>query len=112
MSAWSTQRVSSAASPTAGPRPPALRDESTVAFLNVNPAATGHTPVAPKPHVEDIVAAEPGRSAAVFAAARTVAGATEAALDVDDNAVSVSLARRDLDDERGAALAERIREAR
>ena len=94
--------------------------------------------VAPKPHVEDIVAADPGLLVAVFAAARTVAGATEAALDVDghspahtsgppvgavehayvhllprrDDAVSVSLARRDLDDEWGAVLAERIREAR
>ena len=95
--------------------------------------------VAPKPHVEDIVAADPGLLMAVFAAARTVAGATEAALDVDghspahtsgppvgavehayvhllprrdDDAVSVSLARRDLNDEWGAVLAERIREAR
>ena len=76
---------------------------------------------------------------AVFTAARTVAGAIGAALDVDghslahasgplvgtvehahvhllprrdDDAVSMSLARCDLDDERGAAPAERIREAR
>jgi histidine triad (HIT) family protein len=75
----------------------------------------------------------------VFAATRTVASANEEAPDVDghslvhslgplvgavkhahvhllprrdDDAVSVSLARRDLDDERGAALAKRIREAR
>ena len=48
--------------------------ESTVAFLDVNPAVTGHTPVAPKPHVEDIVAADPGLSVAVFAATRTIAG--------------------------------------
>ena len=95
--------------------------------------------VAPKPHVEDIVAADPDLLVAVFAAARTVAGATEAALDIDghslahtsgppvgavehahvnllprrdDDTVSVSLARRDLDNGRGAALAERIREAR
>ena len=113
--------------------------ESTVAFLDVNPAVTGHPQVAPKPHVEDVVAADPGPSVTVFAATRTVASAIGAALDVDghslahasgplvgtvehahvhllprrdDDAVSMSLARCDLDDERGAAPAERIREAR
>ena len=39
--------------------------------------------VAPKPHVEDIVAADPGFSVTVFAATRTVVGAIEAALDID-----------------------------
>ena len=138
-SARSTRRVSSAASPTAGPRPTGSTGRIDGRVPRLNPAVTGHPQVAPKPHVEDIVAAEPGLSVAVFTAARTVAGAIGAALDVDghslahasgplvgtvehahvhllprrdDDAVSMSLARCDLDDERGAAPAERIREAR
>lgn len=111
--------------------------DDVVAFLDVNPAVRGHTLVAPKRHVEDIVLVEPECSLAVFRAVRTVASAVDAVLDADantivhtsgsvvgtvdhahvhllprtpDDGVSLALTRRDLDPERGAALAAEIRE--
>jgi histidine triad (HIT) family protein len=113
--------------------------DDVVAFLDVNPAVEGHTLVAPKPHVEDIVLAEPELSLSVFRAVRTVAEAVDAVLGVDahtiahtsgtlvgtvehahvhllprtpDDGVSMALTRLDLDPERGAALAARLRESR
>ena len=109
------------------------------AFLDVNPAVEGHTLVAPKPHVEDIVLAEPELSQSGFRAVRTVAEALDAALGVDahtvvhtsgslvgtvehahvhllprtpNDGVSLALSRRELAPDRGAALANRLREAR
>ncbi|PSP49726.1 HIT family protein [Halobacteriales archaeon QH_7_69_31] len=112
--------------------------DDVVAFLDRNPAVEGHTLVAPKPHVEDIVLAEPELRGSTFRAVRTVAEALDAVVGVDahtvvhtsgslvgtvehahvhllprspDDGVSMTLSRRELDPERGAALADRIREA-
>ncbi len=112
--------------------------DDVVAFLDVNPAVEGHTLVAPRTHVEDIVLAEPELSLSVFRAVRAVAGALEAVLGVDahtvvhtsgslvgsvdhahvhvlprtpDDGVSLGLTRRELDPDRGAALADRLRAA-
>lgn len=112
--------------------------DDVVAFLDVNPAVEGHTLVAPKRHVEDIVLVEPELSVAVFRAVRVVAAALDAVLGVDahtvvhtsgsvvgtvdhahvhllprtpDDGVSLALTRRALDPERGAALAERLSDA-
>lgn len=112
--------------------------DDVVAFLDVNPAVEGHTLVAPRRHVEDLVLAEPELSLSVFRAVRTVAAALGDVLDVDahtivhtsgglvgtvehahvhllprtpDDDVGLALTRRDLDDDRGARLAERLREA-
>jgi hypothetical protein len=75
--------VSSAASPTAGPRPTGSARPNRWSRSSTQPHRRGPHPVAPKPHVEDIVAADPGFSVTVFAATRTVVGAIEAALDID-----------------------------
>lgn len=112
--------------------------DDVVAFLDVNPAVEGHTLVAPKRHVEDLVLAEPDLSLSVFGAVRTVAQALDVVLGVDahtlvhtsghligtvdhahvhllprrdDDDVTVGLTRRELDPERGEALAERVRES-
>lgn len=111
--------------------------DDVVAFLDINPAVEGHTLVAPKRHVEDLVLAEPDLSLSVFRAVRTVAEALDAALGVDahtivhtsgylvgtvahahvhllprtdDDNVAVGLTRRELDPQRGEALAERVRQ--
>lgn len=112
--------------------------DDVVAFLDINPAVEGHTLVAPKRHVEDLVLAEPDLSLSVFRAGRTVAEGLDAALGVDahtivhtsghligtvehahvhllprrdEDGVSVGLTRRELDPSRGEALAARIRES-
>lgn len=112
--------------------------DDVVAFLDINPAVEGHTLVAPKRHVDDLVLAEPDLSLAVFRTARTVAAALDEVLGVDahtivhtsghlvgtvehahvhllprtdDDTVSVGLTRRDLDPERGEALADSVRES-
>ena len=48
-------------------------DEHTVAFLDLNPAAPGHTLVVPRRHVRTLAAADPDTAGAVFAAASHVA---------------------------------------
>jgi histidine triad (HIT) family protein len=109
------------------------------AFLDVNSAVEAQICVAPKPHVEDIVLAEPEPSQSVFRAVQTVGEALEAALGVDahtvvhtsgslvgtvehaqvhllprtpEAGVGLALSRSELDPDRGAALADRLREAR
>lgn len=112
--------------------------DDVVAFLDINPAVEGHTLVVPKPHVEDIILAEPELSLEVFRGVRIVAAALDEVLGVDghtivhtsgsligtvdhahvhllprtpDDDVALGLIRRDLDPERGATLAERLRDA-
>jgi len=59
------------------------RGEDTVAFLDINPAAPGHTLVVPRPHREalfDLADAEVG---ALFRMARDVGAAQRRALDAE-----------------------------
>ena len=50
-------------------------DEATVAFLDINPIAPGHTLVVPKAHCENLLDAPAGVLAAVVGAAQKVAPA-------------------------------------
>jgi histidine triad (HIT) family protein len=58
-------------------------DDEVLAFLDVNPVASGHTLVVPKAHRERFTDLSAAETAAVFTAAREVAGAVERALEPD-----------------------------
>jgi histidine triad (HIT) family protein len=111
-------------------------DERTIAFLDENPAVTGHSLVVPKTHEDDVVLIDESASAAVFETVRTVARALKTTLEptgfsvfhtsgplvgtVDhahvhlvprfaDDEVALSLSRDRLDPDEGAALRNRVR---
>lgn len=112
-------------------------DDRTVAFLDENPAAEGHTLVIPKDHRVDVVVGCDDTVAAVFETVSAVADALDRTLAPDgfsvfhtsgplvgtirhahvhvvpryeDDDIGISLARERLDEEEGAALAERLRD--
>lgn len=112
--------------------------ERTMAFLDTNPAVRGHTLVVPRAHRECLFTEESGVAAAVFGTVQRVAAAMDRSLDADgvstfyttgdltgtvthahvhllprraDDGVHLALSRDALDDETGAALAGRIRDA-
>lgn len=58
-------------------------DEQVVAFLDIAPVAGGHTLVVPKDHYETLTDMPAGEVGALFERVRTVAGAIEAAFDLD-----------------------------
>ncbi len=58
-------------------------DERTLAFLDENPATTGHTLVVPRTHVAEVATADEPTAAAVFETVRTVATALESVLEPD-----------------------------
>ncbi|QFU81577.1 HIT family protein [Natronorubrum aibiense] len=111
-------------------------DERTLAFLDRNPAVTGHTLVVPRSHEEDALTIDEPTASAVFETVRTVAVALETALEPDgfsvfhtsgplvgdidhahvhlvprseDDDVALSLTRGQLTDEEAARLADRVR---
>ncbi|MFD1563505.1 HIT family protein [Haloarchaeobius amylolyticus] len=111
-------------------------DERTIAFLDRNPATTGHTLVAPRAHEEEILTSDDPDSGAVFETVRIVASALEAVLEPDgfstfhttgplvgtvdhahvhlvprfpDDDVALSLARSKLDPDEAAALTAQVR---
>ena len=111
-------------------------DERSLAFLDENPAVTGHTLVVPRVHTEELLTVDDAVSSAVFETAREVADALETALEPDgfsvfhtsgplvgtvehahvhllprtvDDDVSLSLARDRLESDEAAALADRVR---
>ncbi|WP_049901647.1 HIT family protein [Natrinema sp. J7-1] len=55
--------------------------EHTVAFLDENPATTGHSLVVPRTHESDVLTIEESPATAVFETVRTVSNALEAALE-------------------------------
>jgi histidine triad (HIT) family protein len=57
--------------------------ETAVAFLDANPAARGHTLVAPRDHYETLTDAPPETATATFEAVHRVVGAIEAAVAPD-----------------------------
>ncbi|MFA9416978.1 HIT family protein [Natrinema sp. HArc-T2] len=110
-------------------------DDRTIAFLDRNPAVTGHTLVAPQVHEGAILTSDEPGSATVFETARTVADALQATLEPDgfsvfhtsgslvgtvdhahvhlvprfaDDDVSLSLSRTRLDPDEAAALTEQV----
>ena len=112
-------------------------DDRTVAFLDENPAVTGHALVVPRVHTGELLTVDDAVSSAVFGTVREVANALEAALEPDgfsvfhtsgplvgtvqhahvhllprttDDGVSLSLARGRLEPETAAALTDRVRE--
>lgn len=114
------------------------RTDDVVAFLDANPAVEGHALVAPAEHCEELATVDDRTRRAVFDAVGEVADALDRALDPDgfsvfhtsgplvgtvshahvhvvpreiDDAISLSLDRDDLDDERGTRLAERVRDS-
>ena len=58
-------------------------DDDVLAFLDANPIAPGHALVVPKAHRERLTDMDAAETAAVFDAARRLAGAIEDALDPD-----------------------------
>ena len=111
-------------------------DDRTIAFLDRNPAVTGHTLVAPRAHEDVILTSDDPGAAAVFETTRTVAGALEAVLEPDgfsvfhtsgslvgsvdhahvhlvprfeDDDVALSLSRTQLDPTEAAALTAQVR---
>jgi len=123
----------------AGDRPAHVlyEDDQSVAFLDHQPAVTGHTLIVPKAHEVGILTADGDLGVAVFNAVQVVARALESTLEPDgfsvfhttgplvgtidhahvhlvprftDDEVSLSLPRRGLDDAEAATLAERVRE--
>lgn len=110
-------------------------DERTIAFLDRNPAAEGHTIVAPREHVSDAIADGPETVSNVFGTVHDVTTAIEETLEPDgfsvfhttgqlvgrvthahvhviprwaDDDVTISLHRRRIDDQAAAELAERL----
>jgi histidine triad (HIT) family protein len=59
----------------AGEIPSAIvdQDESTLAFMDINPATRGHALVIPRNHVEDLLEIEPDELTAVMLAAQRLA---------------------------------------
>lgn len=116
-----------------------FEDDRTVAFLDENPAADGHTLVVPRAHRDDVVTGSDGSSGAIFDAVSAVVDTLDRTLEPDgfsvfhtsgslvgtvshahvhvipryaDDDIGISLVRDELDDEDGRALAERLRDAR
>lgn len=65
-------------------------DESTLAFLDINPLARGHTLVVPKTHHEQIQDLAAEDSATLFAAVSAVTPAVESAVDADASTIAVN----------------------
>ncbi|WP_226004313.1 HIT family protein [Natrinema salinisoli] len=111
-------------------------DERTVAFLDENPAVTGHSLVVPRTHEDDVVMIDESTSAAVFETVRTVARALETTLEptgfsvfhtsgplvgtvdhahvhllprFEDDDVTLSLSRDRLDPDEAADLRDQVR---
>jgi histidine triad (HIT) family protein len=59
------------------------QDESTIAFMDINPATRGHTLVIPRTHARDLLEIEPDELAATVRAAQRVAARMPAALSAD-----------------------------
>jgi len=123
----------------AGDRPAYVlsEDERTIAFLDKQPAVTGHSIVIPRTHEEGVLTIDEPTSRAVFETVRQVASALETALEADgfsvfhttgplvgtiehahvhvvprftDDEVSLSLPRNSLESEEAAAVTARVRE--
>ncbi|NHN40759.1 HIT family protein [Halorubellus sp. JP-L1] len=58
-------------------------DEQTLAFLDIEPAARGHTLVVPKPHYETLTDAPRPLAGAVFQTVHRVSGALESVYQLD-----------------------------
>ena len=80
----------------AADRAPAYRvyeDQRTLAFLDVNPAAQGHTLVVPKEHAESIADMRPPLVGDVFRTVQRVAVALESVIEADGTSVVQSNGR-------------------
>lgn len=113
-----------------------LETEATTAFLDANPAVTGHTLVVPNAHHVELFAGDPAIVGDVFRSVQRVVRAMNRTLDPDgvsvfyttgdlagrvthahvhllprdvDDDVHLALARAELDDVAAASLAARIR---
>ena len=114
-------------------------DDEVLAFLDVNPVAEGHTLVIPKAHHERLTDMDPETTGAVFRVAREVADAVDSAFEPDgynlfqtngeaagqevfhshvhvvprneDDEISFGFSHGDLDEEKGEAVRDAIRDA-
>lgn len=109
--------------------------DGTLAFLDQNPAATGHTLVVPREHRENVVGTDSDVGDAIFETVDAVASALDTVLEPDgfsvfhttgslvgsvshahvhviprteDDGIGLSLNRSELDSESGAELADRL----
>ena len=67
-----------------------FEDDDTIAFLDVNPLARGHTLVVPKHHRERVNDLEPSAAGALFRAVAAVAPAVEAAVDAPATTIAIN----------------------
>ena len=65
-------------------------DETTYAFLDVNPLAPGHTLVIPKEPYERLEDMPPGAAADVFGVLGEIAAAVKAAVDADATTIAIN----------------------
>jgi histidine triad (HIT) family protein len=65
-------------------------DETTYAFLDVNPLAPGHTLVIPKEPYERLSELPPAEAAGVFSVLGEITAAVEAAVDADGTTVALN----------------------
>lgn len=65
-------------------------DEATLAFLDVNPLAPGHTLVVPKAHTERVNDLAPDEAADLFRAVATVVPAIEDAVDAPASTIAIN----------------------
>ena len=65
-------------------------DEATLAFLDINPLAAGHTLVVPKAHHEQVGELSPDLAGALFRAVAAVTPAVEAAADATASTVAIN----------------------
>jgi len=65
-------------------------DETTLAFLDVNPLARGHTLVIPKDHCQHVQDCDPGLAGDLFATVASITPAVEAAVDAPATTIAVN----------------------
>lgn len=59
-------------------------DETTIAFMDINPAVRGHTLVVPRRHARDLLTIDPQDLESVYATAKLIASRMQERLDADD----------------------------
>lgn len=70
------------------PSTPVYEDETTMAFMDINPASTGHTLVIPKDHAENLLAVSTLNLTATMVTTQKIAQAIQQALQPDGMRIS------------------------
>jgi histidine triad (HIT) family protein len=59
-------------------------DETTIAFMDINPAVRGHTLVVPRRHARDLLTIDPQDLESVYATAKLIASRMQERLDAEE----------------------------